>query len=206
MRLSRWLICLLVTCIWLSGAAHAAVTERVPSDIQVVPAPGVTQAQKEAWLLDAITRGDRALAWQIAGHSFHVQSGSAVYIIDGLSIDLAYRGHDGRPLMHAIKQRAGHYRANPVALHRDLSDPTRITQQLVTPPTSDIHIPGSVHQYELLAAQGVEYHQINGKLYHLEMGLYRGTPQDLLVYNAPATHAYRANPFGFRIIGSFHVN
>ena len=202
----RWLICFLLVMVWLSAAAQAAATEEIPADIRIVRVPTVTQSQKEVWLLDAITRGDRTLAWQIAGRSFQVAVGTTTYSVDGLNIDLAYRGRDDRPLIQAIKQRAGHYRANPTALHRDLSDPNRVVHQLASPPTADICIPGSMDRYELLITQGIEYHLINGKLYHLEMGLYHGVPQDLLVYNASATRTYQTNPLAFQFIGNFSVD
>lgn len=213
MRFLIWLLLLILFIVVGNSQSALAAVECPPGTIAMAAQPEypsieplVTKSQKEAWLLDAITTGDRKLAWQIAGPSFRIKYGTTTYTTHGLNVDLAYRGVDGQPLIQAIKQRAGHYRANPSTLHRDLSDPDRVVRHLNPPATKDVLVPGSINRYELVSHNGIEYQKINGKLYHIEMGMHHGVPQDLLVYHAEATHTYQVNPFAFQSIGSFSVN
>lgn len=183
-----WLLLLML--LGTSAGSAEASTPQTGTVQPIHPQSIVSQTQKETWLLDAIVKGDRLLAWQIASTHLTVDYQGQILVVRGLNVDLGYRGQQGTPLYQVLKKRSSFYRSRPAELHRDLTNPDRVVHLSRPVDARNILIPGSVMSERSYEIHGQSYTQVGQKLYRDEYRTLQGIPQLVLRYDPQATETY----------------
>lgn len=183
-----WLLFLML--LGTSAGSAEASTPQADTVQPIHPQSIVSQTQKETWLLEAIDKGDRLLAWQIASDRLPVDYRGEIVVVRGLNVDLGYRGQQGTPLYQILEKRSSFYRSRPDELHRDLTNPDRIVHLYRPVDARNILIPGSALAERSYSIQGQSYTQIDQKLYRDEYRTLQGIPQLVLRYDPQATETY----------------